>query len=63
MHLAEVMQMAQKQTRPFNGMYPEADLVDRRQAGLRRSRWRTLAALAGLALTGVILTKTIRKRR
>jgi Fe-S oxidoreductase len=63
MHLAEVMQMAQKQTGPFDGMYPEADLVDRRQAGLRRSRWRTLVALAGLALTSVILTKTIRKRR
>ena len=62
MHLAEVLQMAQ-QPRSFDGIYPEADLVDRRQNGLRRSRWRTLAALAGLALSGVILTKTIRKRR
>ena len=63
MHLAEVMQMAQHHTRSFDGMYPEADLVERRHAGLRRSRLRTLAALAGLACGAVILAKTIRKHR
>jgi Fe-S oxidoreductase len=63
MHLAEVMQTAQTQNGSFDGMYPETDLVERRRAGLRRSRCRTLTALTGLALSAVILVKTIRKYR
>ena len=63
MHLAEVMQMAQTQPGSFDGMYPESDLVERRQADLRRSRGRTLWAFAGLALSGLILTAISRRYR
>ena len=60
LHLAEVMRMAQQQSAD-NGprMYPEAELVERREAGLRRARGRALAALAGIFLGGVLLMKLI----
>jgi Fe-S oxidoreductase len=62
LHLAEVMQMAQQQPGSADGMYPEAKLVKRRTAGLRRARGRTLAALGLIALGATLLMKTTKRR-
>jgi FAD/FMN-containing dehydrogenase/Fe-S oxidoreductase len=62
LHLAEVLHMAQQETDSSDGMYPERKVVERRTADLRRARLRTLAALAGVGLLGLLFMKTIGKR-
>jgi len=63
LHLAEVIEMAQRPAmHGAPGMYPERELVARREAGLRRARNRTIAALGGLAVVGLLLATLIRKR-
>jgi len=63
LHLAEVVQMAQQNgSRRTAFMYPESDLVRRREAALKRSRWQTLATLGGIAFGGVLFRKFLRSR-
>ncbi len=62
LHLAEVMQIATQQPASSTQMYPEAKLVERRSAGLRRARGRALAGLGVLAL-GIALVIKLSKRR
>jgi FAD/FMN-containing dehydrogenase/Fe-S oxidoreductase len=62
LHLAEVMQSALQQPNgSTSGMYPEAPMVERRTAGIRRARRRTAAILAGLAVGGLVLAKIVGK--
>ena len=63
LHLAEVIEIAQRPAvHRAPGMYPEKELVARREAGLRRARNRTIAALGGLAVVGLLLATLTRKR-
>jgi len=63
LHLAEVIEIAQcPAVHGAPGMYPEKELVGRREAGLRRARNRTIASLAGLAVVGLLLATLTRKR-
>jgi FAD/FMN-containing dehydrogenase/Fe-S oxidoreductase len=62
LHLAEVMRMAQKDGAEIAAVYPEAEQVSRREAGLHRSRWRTLATLGSVALGGAVLFAKLSKR-
>jgi FAD/FMN-containing dehydrogenase/Fe-S oxidoreductase len=57
LHVAEVMQMARQHASSADTMYPESSVVKRRTAGLRRSRWRALTTLVGIALGAMILRK------
>src|SRR5205085_1476289 len=62
LHLAEVIQMAQQEG-PYGGpeTYPEAKLMARRQAAMRRARWQTVGAMAGMAFGAVLLAKWIKR--
>ena len=62
LHLAEVLRLA-KENGPHgpDGVYPEARFVEEREAALRRSRNRTLAALGGIALASFAIWKFARK--
>jgi FAD/FMN-containing dehydrogenase/Fe-S oxidoreductase len=63
LHLAEVIQAAQQQTsQGLAWIYPEAQFVARRKAATRRARRRSIAALAGLAVGGLLLAKLAKKR-
>ena len=63
LHLAEVIQAAQQQTsQRLAWIYPEAQFVARRKAATRRARRRSIAALAGLAVGGLLLAKLAKKR-
>ncbi|MGZ4817115.1 MAG: FAD-binding and (Fe-S)-binding domain-containing protein [Terriglobales bacterium] len=61
LHLAEVMQSALQPNGSASGMYPEAPFVERRTAGIRRARRRSVAILAGLAVGGLVLAKIVGK--
>jgi hypothetical protein len=62
LHLAEVIQTAQ-QKGPHGSvwMYPETELVKRRKDALRRARTRSITALIGLALGGLLLAGLTKK--
>jgi FAD/FMN-containing dehydrogenase/Fe-S oxidoreductase len=57
LHLAEVMQMGQQ--RPE--MYPESDLVERRNSSRRKARMRAWGALGVAAVTGVVVWTLLRQ--
>jgi len=61
LHLAEVMQIAQRGPGSANEIYPEGKLVARRRAGLRRARGKALAALGAIAAGAVLLWKVAKR--
>ena len=59
LHLAEVIQIAQQQDGRY--LYPEGELESRRRKAQRRSRVRTLVALAGAVVGGLLLRKVFER--
>ncbi len=62
LHLAEVIQLAQKNGAGSREL-PESEVVERRQSALRKSRYRTLGILGGMALAAGLLIAFAKRLR
>ena len=60
LHLAEVIQLAGRDV-VGPGENAEAKTIERRKAALRKSRYKTLAALAGISVAAGLLIRSIKK--